>query len=412
MTRGRPAAEASAALASLASPADSQHDRAVAPDERARDNRHMRSRGRKRIAALAITLTLAALGCRPEHRPSTATPAHDARDAAPNATAPAGADPVPTTTILQEADRLAVGRDGVWAWRPTRGPAARVDATGAARLIAGSDGGRALAFSADGHALLAGPARLEVRDDHIDVPAAPARFGEGLVGKLQTGLAPTAYEPVGAAWSADGELVVVALRHRPGRGPAATLPPDMPKQRLVAFDRSGTYRGELGREALPLIAVGRERVFATGGLTISVWQRGTTFTQAPRITAQAGISALALAPDETRLAYAWNPGTRGTADSAGHVALVAADGAPGPTWRADRYVADLAWHPTGAMLATAGDDGAHLWRLTADGAAEVALPVPAGGPATAVAFAPDGRTLAVARGGAAPQVDWVPLPAP
>jgi|JI10StandDraft_1071094.scaffolds.fasta_scaffold13798_3 hypothetical protein len=370
------------------------------------------SRSPSPAATLAITLTLAALGCRPEHRPSAATPPHDARDAAPDAAAPEGVAHVHTTTILQEADRLAVGSDGIWAWRPVRGPAARVDATGAARLIAGSDGGRALAFTADGHALLAGPARLEVRDDHVDVPAAPARFGEGLVGKLQTGLAPTAYEPDGAAWSADGELVVVALRHRPGRGPAATLPPDMPKQRLVAFDRSGTYRGELGREALPLIAVGRERVFATGGLTISVWQRGTTFTQAPRITAQAGISALALAPDETRLAYAWNPGTRGTADSAGHVALVAADGAPGPTWRADRYVADLAWHPTGAMLATAGDDGAHLWRLTADGAAEVALPVPAGGPATAVAFAPDGRTLAVARGGAAPQVDWVPLPAP
>jgi hypothetical protein len=131
-----------------------------------------------------MTLTLAALGCRPEHRPSAATPTHDARDASPGAAAPEGVDRVPTTTILREADRLAVGGDGVWAWRPARGPAVRVDATGAARLIAGSDGGRALAFSADGPALLAGPARLELRDDHVDVPAAPARFGEGLVGEL------------------------------------------------------------------------------------------------------------------------------------------------------------------------------------------------------------------------------------
>lgn len=315
-----------------------------------------------------------------------------------------------TTSIVMEADRLAVGNAGVWAWRPVQGPAIRVDASGHGRPIAGSDGGRSLAFSADGRALLAGAARLDLADDHVDLPAAPARFGEGLRGKLQTELAQRSYAIAGAAWSSSGDLVVVALAFRPGRGPTSSLPPDMPRQRLLAFDAGGGFQGELGREALPLIVVGRAQILATGGLTIAAWQRGQTIAAAPRISAQAGIGALALAPDEGQVAYAWNPGIRGTADSEGHVALWSLAGGAGPTWRADRYVADLAWHPSGAMIATAGDDGAKLWRLAADGAVEVALPPGPVGPATAVAFSPDGATLAVAYGGATPVVAWLRVP--
>ena len=77
-------------------------------------------------------------------------------------------------------------------------------------------------------------------------------------------------------------------------------------------------------------------------------------------------------------------------------------------WRAGSVVSDVAWHPDGKLLATAGNDGVKLWRI--DGAKATEAPGGTKEAATALAFTPDGKELLVALGGASPKVVRLTVP--
>lgn len=303
-------------------------------------------------------------------------------------------------SIPIEAYRLASGAGDSWAWSASRGPA--MLAKGADKVATGGSGVMSLGFSADGRYLLGGTARIEVQTGDVLVPVTPKEFGAGLTGKLLPGLA-RKFELTCAAWAPDADLVVVSIQHRPTRNDG-WIPDDMPPMRLLAFDAAGALVAELGEWAHPHVVVGTEWVFATGGLTIDAWKRSDLTKRDQKIPAPPGISALTLSRDQTWLAFASNQSTGEPGSAAGWIGLWNIAGtSKGAEWRADRRVADVAWHPDGTRIATAGEEGAKLWRIEGSSATEIAHGGIAG-PATAVAFAPDGAELLVGLGGAKPRV--------
>jgi hypothetical protein len=353
-------------------------------------------------AAVLLAAALAACGCKTDPRPASTPPPATAPDAA--AAAQTGAKMERETTIPAEAYRLAAGADGRWAWSTRNHAAVGVD--GDKQLgIPGSEPATSLFFAGD--ALYAGLARLDIRSGQVAAPIGRAQYGAGLSGKPADMIVRN-YVVTGGAWSRAGDLVVVALEHRlPKRESAPPKDsPTAPLRRLLAFDAQGTLVADMGRETHPLIAVGAERVFATGGLTISSWKRSDLTKPEKKITAKAGITQLVLSPDESKLAYTWNGGVAGHPGATGNVVVHdIASGADTAAWQADTLVDDVAWHPGGAMVATAGEHGAKVWKL--DGS--VVLEARAE-PATAVAFTPDGTQLLVALAGTAPKVVRVDVP--
>jgi hypothetical protein len=352
--------------------------------------------------AVLLAAALAACGCKTDPRPPPGPTTPTASDA--GTAAETGANMERETTIPAEAHRLAAGADGRWAWSIWNQGAIGVD--GDKQLgIGGSEPGTSLEFVGD--VLYAGLARLDAKDGTVSLPIGRAQYGAGLSGKAADMIVRN-YEVRGGAWSRAGDLAVVALEYRlPKReSPPPKDSPTAPLRRLLAFDAKGTLVADMGRDTFPLIVVGKDRVFATGGLTIDHWKRSDLTKPEKKIAAKAGISAMVLSPDETKLAYAWNGGVSGDPSATGNVVVYdIASGANTAAWQADTRVKDLVWSADGSRLATAGEQGAKIWKLDGSEVKQARTE-----PATAVAFTPDGKQLLVALAGTNAKVVRVDVP--
>ena len=312
------------------------------------------------------------------------------------------------TPIPVEAYRLAASSDGSWAWAAKGGPAFLATASGDKNPIDDTAGVVSLSFSADGHYLYAGAGRLDMKTRTVDAPVRPQQFGAGLAGERIQQLAATKYTLLAAARSPDGQLLVFSLNHRPGReeGP---LPEGMPKMRLLAYDASGNLITQLGGYQHDLFAFGDEWLFATGGDQIDAYKRSDLLKPIERlkpaqtIPSKFGMTSIVLSPDQHWIAYGATYFDPATLTSTGTVTLWdVANAKEGASWRADAEVKDVAFSPDGTRIATAGTEGAKVWRV--DG---TQLDGGVGEAATAVAFTPDGAELLVALGGAKPRVGRV-----
>jgi WD40 repeat protein len=356
------------------------------------------STSREAVVALAAALATAC-GGKPEPQPTTtATSAPDS--GTPQKTGDAMSS---ETTIPAEAYRLAAGADGWWAWAPMNGGAYATDGAAWHEAIAGSSPATSLAFSADGKTLFAGPATFDVEKKASASTVTGSQLGVGLSGKAMLSYV-GGYQMLAAAWAPAGDLAVVSVVYRAVRRESAPPPEDFPQRRLLAFDSSGALVADMGKTAHPLIAIGADRVFATGGLTIDNWKRADLSKPEKKIAAHPGITALVLSRDEATLAYGWNDGIRGDATGKGMVVLWDIAGAKErATWQVDAWVFDVAWSADGTMVATAGTDGAKVWKL--DGTQVTSR----AGAATAVAFTPDGKQLLVGLAGTKPAIARVDL---
>jgi hypothetical protein len=353
-------------------------------------------------AAVLLAAALAACGCKTDPRPASGPTAASAADAG-TPRADTGDTMNGDMMIPAEAYRLAAGADGRWAWAPSNSAAILTNENGH-RAVPGSAPVNSLFFASDGATLYAGLARLDLNDGSIAIPVGRAQYGAGFTGKAELNLV-KGYHVVGGAWSRAGDLVICSLEYRlPKR--ESVPPKNGPTQRLLAFDPHGTLVADMGDDAHPLIAISKERVFATGGLVISTWKRSDLTKPEKKIKAKAGISQMVLSPDESRLAYTWNGGVGGHPSATGNVVVHdIASGADVAAWQADTRVADVSWHPSGEMVATAGEHGAKVWKVDGSEVKHARTE-----PATAVAFTPDGKELLVALAGLNAKVVRVELP--
>jgi WD40 repeat protein len=250
--------------------------------------------------------------------------------------------------------------------------------------LASAEAIRDLAWSPDGAELLASPRRY-------DLAADTWRPRPDLAAALRAGLAePPPDEQLGvaaAAWSPDGQELLIAARFQPTRELGGEDHYTGARERLLLLAADGAPRAALyaGDFELRALAIS-ERFIAAGGATVTVWDRRTlqkVAELAHRFTAR----ALAFDARGDRLAVMvaggdialWEP------SSGQHLGSFSAHAMDGYT---------LAFHPTQPVLATGGQDGKlRLWSIAAPSLGASLHEEFLGGWVHAVAFDPTGARL-------------------
>jgi WD40 repeat protein len=242
-------------------------------------------------------------------------------------------------------------------------------------------GGQAVAFSPDGKRLATG-VPVVVWDASTRGQPRPLTQGPVTDGAVVVTFSPTAAIVAVGTYSGTVELWDLRDPRRPAH--ASTLRGSEAAPQGVAFRPDGRVLATLTPE-------GR----------IQLWDVGNA--SAPKLrgspTAAAGEQlALAFSPDGRTLATGGADGAFSTWD----VTNVSRPKRLATAGRHVGSVAGVAYHPDGAMVATAGEDGSvRLWNVAEQSRPTETAVLTAGGrfSSAAVAFSPDGRTLAAAAGG-------------
>jgi WD40 repeat protein len=212
-------------------------------------------------------------------------------------------------------------------------------------------------FSPDGRTLSLGRYRYDLAADRFFTPP-------GVEGALRVGVPSrrdTAFGVESAAFSPDGDLLVVLAKHAPSGDLDTGQPYLGPTGRLLALDgRTGSllrvlWEGE-DYESSGVFHVG-DRLVLAGGIKLRVFERpGLGERAAVKAHQGTQVDALALSPDGAQVA---------TAGANGEIAiwtLPALDAIR--AWKAhDGRVRALAIHP-GMLLVSGGDDGRLSWSTT------------------------------------------------
>lgn len=256
--------------------------------------------------------------------------------------------------------------------------------------LSGYSSGR-VAFTADGRNLLVSPFVFDLEAQEA-LPLPPIE--NALIAGLDKSTTPRAdlFEINGAAWSPEGDELIVYCQYRPPRGIGSVGSYTGPQKRLLVLDgRTRELMRILWEETsyleYPTIAVSPEHIGA-GGMPVLVWSRRGDRPATELNAHSTTIRDLAFSPDDARMAsVAWDG-----------LAIVwdTRSWQPAASWVAhEEYARAVAFHPTRQVLATGGGDTQlKLWDLTVPGRLLGAITLD--GHVEGIAFHPQGEQLVAA----------------
>jgi WD40 repeat protein len=382
--------------------------------------RAMRRQALAMVLAVLLGAAFAGAACRQSPpkvdgpQPTERPPETMNRDAAPVPIDDAAPVRIETETLAeipgQRGSRLAFAPDGKsWFVARSMDGVLYREATELKRVASPGAWLSQPSFSPDGRTLSLGPYRYDLAADRFFTPPG---VENALLVRVPS-VRDTAFGIASAAFSPDGDLLVVLARHAPS-GDLDTGPPYLgPTGRLLALDgRTGSLLRVLWEGMdyeCSVLHVG-DRLVLAGGVGLRVFER-PGLGQRAAVKAHKGtqVNALALFPDGTQVA---------TAGANGEIAIwtLPALDAVRAFKAHDGRARALALHPglsagPGApvapggapLLVSGGDDGRLAWSTTGG---RLLADFPQGGPVEGLALSPSGDRMVVAVGGPSPSLRY------